>query len=44
MTLTICLKEAYLKFAQDHIHWTKEDWHYIEFSDEMGIQTGVNDN
>src|SRR5436190_5406982 len=37
-------KEARLKFAQDHIHWTKEDWHYVEFSDEMGIQTGANDN
>src|SRR5438046_6591292 len=37
-------KEARLKFAQDHIHRTKEDWRYVEFSDEMGIQTGANDN
>jgi transposase len=37
-------KEARLQFAQEHIHWTKEDWHHVEFSDEMGMQTGANDN
>lgn len=34
-------KEARLKFAREHIHWTKEDWRYVEFSDEMGLQTGT---
>ena len=32
-----------LKFAQDHIHWTKKDWRYVEFSDEMALQTGTNE-
>ena len=36
-------KEACLKFAETYLHWTKGDWRYVEFSDEMSLQTGAND-
>jgi transposase len=36
-------KAARLKFAQEHVHWAKQDWRYVEFSDEMGLQTGANE-
>ncbi len=35
-------KEACLKFAKEHIHWTEEDWRRVGFTDEMGLQTGAN--
>ena len=36
-------KEARLKFAEEHIHWTIEDWRRVIFTDEMGLQTGANE-
>jgi hypothetical protein len=30
-------KEARLKFARDHIHWTEEDWKRVVWSDEIGM-------
>ena len=35
-------KEARLAFALKYATWTKEDWKYVEFSDEMSLQTGSN--
>ena len=39
--LSLEQKEAYLKFAQEYIHWTKENWRYVEFSDEIELQMGT---
>ena len=35
-------KEARLQFVLKYSHWTREDWRYVEFSDEMSLQTGPN--
>ena len=35
-------KEAWLKFAREHIGWTEEDWKRVVWSDEMGMQIDTN--
>ena len=40
--LTRQQKRARLAFAKKFIHWTIEDWKWVIFTDEMGMQTGAN--
>jgi transposase len=35
-------KNKRLEFAKTHIHWGNEEWRRVEFTDEMGLQTGAN--
>ena len=35
-------KKKRLEFAKAHIHWGEEEWRRVEFTDEMGLQTGAN--
>ena len=36
--LTPAMKEKRLKFAQDHLHWSEEDWLDVMFSDESSFK------
>jgi len=36
--LTPAQNEGRLKFAREHIGWTEEEWKWVVWSDEMGMQ------
>jgi len=40
--LTQKQKAARLKFAKNHIHWHNDEWRRVGWTDEMSMQTGVN--